>query len=88
MANESPSEPEVDGFVLDQRLEAVAALARTSAVSAGGGALCVYLDGVPVVDVWAGSRDPSRGMPWEHEHDGDVVVDDEGDHLDRLAHAR
>ncbi len=60
-----PDGPEVDGFVVDQRFEAVVALARTSMVSAGGGALCVYLHGVPVVDVWAGSRDASGGLPWE-----------------------
>ena len=57
--------PAVDGFVRDQRFEAVAALARKSAEAAGGGALCVYLDGVAIVDVWAGTRDIARGLAWE-----------------------
>ncbi|MFE3618287.1 serine hydrolase domain-containing protein, partial [Streptomyces anulatus] len=30
--------------------------------SHGGGALCVYLHGEPVVDVWAGYASP--GVPW------------------------
>ncbi len=29
-----------------------------------GGALAVYRHGVPVVDVWAGFRDPARRVPW------------------------
>ena len=57
--------PAVNGFVRDQRFEAVAALARKSAEAAGGGALCVYLDGVAIVDVWAGTRDVARGLAWE-----------------------
>ena len=67
MTNESLGEPDGDGFVVDRRFEAVTALARKSALAAGGGALCVYHDGVPVVDVWAGLRDPSGGMPWERD---------------------
>jgi CubicO group peptidase (beta-lactamase class C family) len=55
----------VDGFASDPRFGAIAELARTSAASAGGGALCVYLDGVAVVDVWAGMRDTTAGLPWE-----------------------
>lgn len=31
----------------------------------GGGALCVYLNGEPVVDVWAGFARPEQ--PWTHE---------------------
>ncbi len=53
------------GIVRDQRFDAVAELARKSAEAAGGGALCVYLDGVAVVDVWAGTRDRTSGVPWE-----------------------
>lgn len=30
----------------------------------GGGALCVYLDGVPVVDVWMGWSDRAGIQPW------------------------
>jgi CubicO group peptidase (beta-lactamase class C family) len=55
----------VDGFVLDRRFDSVAELARKSAESAGGGALCVYLDGAVVVDVWAGMRDASTGRAWD-----------------------
>jgi len=32
----------------------------------GGAAVCVYFRGRPVVDVWAGARDP-EGTPWEAE---------------------
>jgi CubicO group peptidase (beta-lactamase class C family) len=32
----------------------------------GGGAVCVYHRGVPVVDIWAGVQD-ARGTPWRHE---------------------
>lgn len=31
----------------------------------GGGALCVYVDGEPVLDIWAGEARP--GMPWTHD---------------------
>lgn len=33
--------------------------------SGGGGALCVYVDGEPVVDVWAGFADRRANIPWE-----------------------
>jgi CubicO group peptidase (beta-lactamase class C family) len=36
---------------------------RRTAASEGGGALAVYQDGVKVLDVWGGRRDPS-GAPW------------------------
>jgi CubicO group peptidase (beta-lactamase class C family) len=55
----------VDGFVVDRRFNSVAEFARKSAESAGGGALCVYLDGAAVVDVWAGARDVASGLGWE-----------------------
>jgi CubicO group peptidase (beta-lactamase class C family) len=29
-----------------------------------GASVCVYRDGVPVVDLWGGLADPSRGLPW------------------------
>ncbi len=35
--------------------------------ASGGGALCVYVDGVPVVDIWAGWRDRASGLKWEHD---------------------
>lgn len=31
----------------------------------GGGALCVYVDGEPVLDIWAGAARP--GVPWTHD---------------------
>ncbi|WP_102144404.1 serine hydrolase domain-containing protein [Mycobacterium hubeiense] len=39
----------------------------------GGGALAVYLDGVPVVDVWTGWADRSRTVPWSADT-GAVVM--------------
>ena len=32
-----------------------------------GAATCVYLDGRPVVDLWAGSADPASGRPWQRD---------------------
>jgi CubicO group peptidase (beta-lactamase class C family) len=57
----------MSGPVIDPRFEAVGALARKSAEAAGGGALCVYLNGVPVLDVWAGERDATGSRSWEHD---------------------
>ncbi len=57
----------MDGSVTDRRFEEVAALACKLAESAGGGALCVYLDGASVLDVWTGERDPTSRLPWEHD---------------------
>jgi hypothetical protein len=57
----------MNGVVSDQRFEVVGALARKLAEAGGGGALCVYLNGVPVLDVWAGERDPTCSRPWEHD---------------------
>lgn len=51
----------------DRRFEEVAALACKLAESASGGALCVYLDGVSVLDVWTGQRDPTLRLAWEHD---------------------
>ncbi len=31
----------------------------------GGGALCMYVDGVKVVDVWSGWKDPAAGERWQ-----------------------
>ncbi|MEM7274999.1 MAG: serine hydrolase domain-containing protein [Actinomycetota bacterium] len=42
----------------------VAATARSILASSGGGALCVYHRGVPVIDIWGGDRDPVAGIPW------------------------
>ncbi|MEU5757516.1 serine hydrolase domain-containing protein [Nocardia sp. NPDC047648] len=32
-----------------------------------GGAVCVYRDGQPVVDLWGGSADPDAGRPWQRD---------------------
>jgi CubicO group peptidase (beta-lactamase class C family) len=32
-----------------------------------GAAICVYVDGRPVVDLWGGFRDAARTRPWERE---------------------
>ncbi|MEU1994350.1 serine hydrolase domain-containing protein [Nocardia gamkensis] len=32
-----------------------------------GGAVCVYRDGQPVVDLWGGSADPGAGRPWQRD---------------------
>jgi CubicO group peptidase (beta-lactamase class C family) len=32
-----------------------------------GAALCIYLDGVPVVDVWGGVADERTGRPWDRD---------------------
>ncbi|MFJ3302632.1 serine hydrolase domain-containing protein [Streptomyces sp. NPDC086549] len=32
-----------------------------------GGAVCVYQDGRPVVDLWGGVADPDTGRPWERD---------------------
>ena len=31
-----------------------------------GAAVCVYVDGAPVVDLWGGIADTQAGQPWEH----------------------
>ena len=46
-------------------LASVASLARKQLIAAGGGAICIYLDGEPVLDMWAGDGDPSAGTVWE-----------------------
>ncbi len=50
--------------VVDSDFQSVAATARRHLLAAGGGALCVHLDGVAVVDIWAGQRDPASGETW------------------------
>jgi CubicO group peptidase (beta-lactamase class C family) len=42
------------------------ALGRQYARRSGGAAVCVYFRGRPVVDVWAGARDPA-GTPWQSD---------------------
>ncbi|MFE4966470.1 serine hydrolase domain-containing protein [Streptomyces sp. NPDC056660] len=32
-----------------------------------GAAVCVYRDGLPVVDLWGGVADPDTGRPWERD---------------------
>ncbi|WP_245925604.1 serine hydrolase domain-containing protein [Nocardia nova] len=44
--------------------DAIAAFGRLFSAGRGGGALAVYHRGRPVVDVWTGTADPDRGIPW------------------------
>lgn len=46
---------------------AVAALARKQLDAAGGGGLCIYQGGRPVLDIWTGYRDPATQAPWERD---------------------
>src|SRR5260221_12998521 len=32
-----------------------------------GAAVCVYLDGQPVVDLWGGLADPTNGVRWQED---------------------
>jgi CubicO group peptidase (beta-lactamase class C family) len=32
-----------------------------------GGAVAVWVDGQPVVDLWGGTRDLARSLPWQHD---------------------
>jgi CubicO group peptidase (beta-lactamase class C family) len=32
-----------------------------------GAAVCVYVDGEPVVDLWGGEADRKLGLPWQHD---------------------
>jgi CubicO group peptidase (beta-lactamase class C family) len=51
----------------EARFEPVIELMKSQIRSFGGGAaVCVYLDGVPVVDVWGG-RALDDGTPWQRE---------------------
>lgn len=43
---------------------AVATAARKQIVAAGGGAICIYHRGQPVLDLWAGHRDAHKRVPW------------------------
>lgn len=53
--------------IVDPALATVAELAHSQLEKAGGGALCVYYRAAPVLDIWAGHRDPERQMPWESD---------------------
>ncbi|MGI9611640.1 MAG: serine hydrolase domain-containing protein [Acidimicrobiales bacterium] len=55
------------GSICGAGYEAVASKAIKALNAGGGGALCVYRNGVPVVDLWSGSRDTSNGLAWERE---------------------
>ena len=55
------------GSICGAGYEVVASKAIKALNAGGGGALCVYHKGVPVVDLWSGPRDPSAGLPWQQE---------------------
>lgn len=44
--------------------EEVAGRARKAMKAAGGGALCIYHNGEPALDIWAGLSDPKNATPW------------------------
>ena len=57
-----------DGFTAPQFDAVRAAFARN--LSQGpehGGAVAVWLDGQPVVDLWGGTRDLARSQPWQRD---------------------
>jgi CubicO group peptidase (beta-lactamase class C family) len=61
------SKPEAIRGDYDSRFEPVIELMRKQLRQfRGGAAVCVYLDGKPVVDVWGG-RALADGRPWQHE---------------------
>jgi len=45
----------------------VVTVARKHLNAAGGGALCVYHHGAPVLDLWTGFKDPAARTPWESD---------------------
>ncbi len=51
--------------IVDDRFAGLATEAEPVLAKAGGGALCVYQHGKPVLDLWSGMRDPARSVPWE-----------------------
>lgn len=57
---------EVHGFVVDGFEPVRAAFAKNFAARGDVGAcVCVYRDGLPVVDLWAGTADVATGAPWQ-----------------------
>lgn len=52
-------------MLVEPGFEDVAVLARNQIEAARGGALAVYLDGRPVMDVWHGPKDPATGAVWQ-----------------------
>lgn len=51
----------------DPKFQAVADVLGEQVEKFGGGAaICVYQDGQPVIDIWAGSKD-HNGAPWEQD---------------------
>ena len=67
---ESSFEPVLDAFAanFDEHAEV-------------GAAVCVYLDGEPVVDLWGGFADATTGRPWTPRHGRARVLVDQGRHV-------
>src|SRR6478672_12062454 len=57
----------MDEWLVEPGYEAVrdAFVRGTATLGRGGGAYCAYVDGRPVVDLWAGSAQP--GKPWQRD---------------------
>ncbi len=52
-------------MLVESGFEEVEAIARRQLEAGQGGALAVYIDGKPVLDVWHGPKDPATGAAWE-----------------------
>ncbi len=59
------ADPLVGGSVAAAFEEVREQFAREAADSRGGSGFCAYVDGVPVVDLWAGEARP--GVAWSHD---------------------
>ena len=59
---------EIKGFV-DPQFEKVKRVFLENFTQRGdiGAAVCVYREGKPVIDLWAGYADPSRTRPWQQD---------------------
>ena len=68
MQDARPSQPRIEGHVAAGFESVRDAFAHNfEAHGEVGAAVCVYRDGVPVVDLWGGSADPESGRPWQRD---------------------
>lgn len=64
---DGPPPPDHPQQLIGPAYVAVAALAQKQLNAAGGGALCIYHRGRPVLDMWTGFKDPSTRARWERD---------------------
>src|SRR6476619_8543780 len=58
----------IDGWVASEFEPVLDAFtANFDAHAEVGAAVCVYLDGEPVVDLWGGMADATNGVPWRED---------------------